>query len=536
MQRPVLVILVILQAAFVGLVQAEAKTCSVRYLSAEHVYLDSGSNEGLVAGMKVKLVRGGKVFAELEVVYSAGHSASCLVLHQEGELKAGDTVLYEPMKDLPLVEVEAKVDSIPLARTRETWVEPPSKQVMKELKMRGSLALQWDHSSDGGDRDLQTDLLSLPFRIRLEHPDQNWTIRARGSFRQIKRTGFSSSTPASEWRNRIREISVLREDSQLDWNFAFGRISSRATASAGPFDGINISRSLGKGLRLGSFFGYSPRWEDYGFSTDDRVSGMSLQFKKYSTQGNRLDVLLSGVGRYHQGQVSREYLVMTTTWSNASGLSLLQSSELDINRQWRKTAANESSLELSSLALTGRYRFNRRYSMNLGFDNRQPVRTWETKYLPDSLFVDAGRRGWRAGLAIRFAKGRRLNLRGSIRSDERIGQDTKSWNGRLYLPNFPVVGLNTDASVRGFSGPWLSGLSPVLGVGKSTRSGLRLRLEGGNYAYTSRTGNEGRSNHWLKFLISKDLNRHWSVAADFRQDWGEDIKGQRWFLEMRRRF
>ena len=536
MQRLVLTLLIVCLSSG-ALAQVEENTCAVRYLSAEHVYLDEGTTAGLAIGTQVDLLRDGKVFAQLEVVYAAGHSASCVVLHQEKEIKPGDTGVYETPKEAPVSPAVVSTDSIPAPRTRATFV-PSQKttRVDSGLKMRGSLALQWDHTNDSSDRQLQTDLLSMPFRIRIGRPDQSWTFRARGSLRHIGRNGFSASTETSEWRNRIREAALLRDNHKLAWNYSLGRISTRATASAGPFDGLSVSRSLSSSLRLGGFFGFSPRWEDYGFSTDDRVSGLSLQYERYSTKGNRLDVLLSGVGRYHQGEVSREYMVLTTTWSNPTGLSLLQSSELDFNRHWRKEAPGVSTVELSSLALTGRYKINPRFSINLGYDDRQPIRTWETRSLPDSLFSNAGRLGWRGGLSVRLNQGRSLNLGASLRSDERLGADTKSWNGRLYWPNFLATGLNTDASIRGFNGPWLSGYSPILGLGKSTRSGLRLRLEAGHYAYTGHLDSESRSNNWLKFLISKDLHQRWSVAADFRQDWGDDIQGQRWFLELRHRF
>jgi len=258
MQRFTMVILIFCLAASAGRVRAEESTCTVRYLSAEHVYLDTGSNEGLVVGSKVMLTRGGKAFAELEVVFAAGHSSSCLVEHREGEIKAGDTGLYEPVKEISTSTVVAVVDSVPPPRTRETWTQSQGRQVDNHLKMRGSVALQWDHSNAGPDRELQTDLVSIPFRVRIQKPDQNWIFRARGSLRHITRNGYSSGIPGKEWRNRIREVALLWGDHRLAWNFALGRISTRATASAGPFDGVNISRDLGLGLRLGAFFGFSP--------------------------------------------------------------------------------------------------------------------------------------------------------------------------------------------------------------------------------------------------------------------------------------
>ncbi|MCP4290239.1 MAG: hypothetical protein GY780_00215 [bacterium] len=536
MQRLILALLISSLLVSVSHAQEQPNTCLVRYLSAEHVYLDSGTKAGLAVGTIVAIMRRGNTIAELEVVFAAGHSASCRILNQVQEIKTGDTGVFKSSGETSTTIAPAEPDSLLPPRTRKTWVSPAKAQHKPAVIVRGSMAMQWDHSNDSTERSLQTDLLSVPFRVLVENPNQAWAFRARGNFRHISRDGFSNSTESKEWRNRIREVALLRNNRQLAWHFALGRITTRATASAGPFDGLSVSRKMSDHFRLGAFFGYSPRWEDYGFSTDDQISGANLQFKKYSLSGNRLDVLLSGVGRYHAGEISREYLVMTTTWSTVSGLSLLQSGELDINRKWRKDAENVSSVELSSLALTGRYRYNRRFSFNLGYDDRQPVRTWETQSLPDSLFKDAGRRGWRGGISIKLNQGRSFNLRGSLRSDERTGTDTKSWNGRIYWPNFLKSGFNTDASLRGFTGPWLTGFSPVLGLGKSTRSGLNFRLEGGHYSYNGQLHNEQRSNNWLKILISKNLQQHWSLTADYRQDWGDDVHGQRWFLEMRYRF
>jgi hypothetical protein len=40
----------------------------------------------------------------------------------------------------------------------------------------------------------------------------------------------------------------------------------------------------------------------------------------------------------------------------------------------------------------------------------------------------------------------------------------------------------------------------------------------------------------VKAGVARDLSARWSVAADYRHDWGDDIAGRRWFLELRHRF
>jgi hypothetical protein len=106
----------------------------------------------------------------------------------------------------------------------------------------------------------------------------------------------------------------------------------------------------------------------------------------------------------------------------------------------------------------------------------------------------------------------------------------------LFLPDWPLARLQLDAMMRGFSGPYLTGWSPMLGGAYVWRSGLRLRLEGGYYHYANDLAASARDNTWLKLGLSHALTRRWSVAADYRHDWGDDIAGRRWFLELRHRF
>ena len=90
--------------------------------------------------------------------------------------------------------------------------------------------------------------------------------------------------------------------------------------------------------------------------------------------------------------------------------------------------------------------------------------------------------------------------------------------------------------MRGFEGPYLSGWAPRLGATRSTSGGLRLRLEGGYYEYSGSVGDDQRSNTWVRGGVARDITRHWSVGGDYRRDWGDDIAGNRWFLEARYRF
>ena len=513
---------------------AEEAECGVRYLSADHVYLDTGSGGGLVVGMTVQVVRDGQALAELEVVFTAEHSASCKIISNVGEIRPGDRVVYDAASPATAPPVAA-VAGESRRRTRADFDKDAGVVSASGPVLSGTIALQWGHTDETADRGLETNLYSLPFRVRVARLGNMLEFRARGSVRRIQRSGYYSSTLDREWRNRIQEVALVRDGRDLDWHFAVGRVGIRYTAAAGPFDGLSFNHRVGGGIRLGAFGGFAPEWGNLGFGTDDHLAGVTFHLNHRGGAGGILDLVVAGVGRYRKGEISREYVTMTTTWNTGRRLSLLQAAEFDINRGWRKDAA-DAGLTVSSLALTGRYRFSRRIDVNLGYDDRKPVRTWETKSLPDELFTNAGRIGWRAGVNLRSAAGLGLNLSGTLRDDDRTGDTSTSWNARFYAPNWPLKRLSLNASVRGFDGPYLSGWAPMLGATKTTAGGLRLRLEGGYYEYAGSMGDQQRSNTWFKLGAARDLSAHWSVSADYRNDWGDDIAGRRWFLELRHRF
>ena len=516
-----------------GMARGAEVNCTIKYLSAEHVYLDTGSVGGLETGLKGQVIRDGAAIGEIEIVFVAERSASCTIISQVQDFVAGDTVLFEIDEAEP--ETITEPAPAPRVRTRVSGSGSSSRRPAGGIRWRGSLALQWDHGEEANDRKLTTDMFRLPFRVRADDVWNGFAFHARGSLRRIERDGFSASTPTGEWRNRIQEVALVREDRELDWHVALGRISTRATATAGPFDGLALSRRVTANSRVGVFGGFAPEWGDLGFGTDDHLLGANYHLSRRGDDGRMLDLLLSGIGRYRSGEISREYVTMTTSWRGTQGLSLLQAAEVDINRGWRSDAGAKSVV-LSSIALTGRYRFNAAATVNLGFDNREPVRTWESRSLPDSLFEDAGRKGWRAGVNLKPLKRLSIYASGSLRTDDRTGDNVTSWQVRAYAPGLVANRVSVFASLRGFDGPWLSGFAPSAGASKAFRSGLSLRLEGGYYDYTGAIDNSSRSNSWLALGAEKDLTSRLSLSAEYRNDWGDDIEGRRWFLELRHRF
>jgi len=252
--RAVFLVFLLVVLAHSAAAGAEEVTCGVRYLSAEHVYLDAGSGAGLSVGMTARVVREGQAIAELEVVFTAEHSASCRIVSSSAEILAGDHVVYEVAEMAPAVVVAP-----PPQRTRAGFETEAQVVSRKGPSVSGSIALQWDHTDETADRGLETNLYSLPFRVRVSRLGNMMEFRARGSVRRIQRSGYYSSTPDKEWRNRIQEVALVRDGRELDWHFGPG--------ARRPRTGLAFLRGPGRWAlhfrsRAFRWFEYqSPRWQ-----------------------------------------------------------------------------------------------------------------------------------------------------------------------------------------------------------------------------------------------------------------------------------
>lgn len=535
MPRAARVCLLGMLCALPAVAGAQESRCEVRYLSADHVYLDAGTAAGLAMAQEVRVMRDGTEIAVLEVVYAAEHSASCRVVSSVGEIKLGDTVLFQPAPAAtpPAIAPPAAVAEPAPGRRRAPSGRRETTPVTG-ARVEGAIGMAWDHAG-GGDIDLRSDFVSVPFRLRARDLAGGLELRARGSLRRIMRDGYGL-TPRAEWRNRILEVALVQDDPARDWNIAAGRINSRVAAVAGPFDGVRFDRRVAAGWRVGGFAGLAPSWQDLGFGTDDRVAGVTVAAVRQVGAGGLLDVLLAATGRYHRGEVSREVVSMATTL-RLGDVNVVQSAELDVNRRWRRDAVGRGA-DLSSLALTARWQATRDLALSLGYDDREPVRTWETRALPDSLFTDAGRRGLSAGANLRGHGGRNLDVRGSVRHDERTRDDVASGSVRVFLPALPTTNLDLDLALRAFDGPYLSGWSPTIGLTCRANRDLDLRVDAGHQVTTSasRFGHENRSYGWVRLGGRQQILNDWTVGLEYERDGGDDVTGDRWLVEWRRRF
>ncbi len=515
--------------------RAEERRCRVRYVSAEHVYLDAGRAAGLETGLTVQLQRDGALVAELTVVFVAEYSASCRMEATESAPRPGDEAVYETITAADPSGDEATAPPDPARRRRPAADGPdrPRTPVGAALRVTGSVALDWEGEVGDDDAPGHTSP-GVSYNLRLRGLGDGLELRARGSHRFLSRARSGPTPPDDAWRHRFRELALVREGDDHAWDFAVGRVGVRAAAAAGPFDGLSVGRRLSASWRAGLFAGFDPGWREIEPATNDRLAGVSLAYRKRGDDGGTLRMDLAGVGRYHGGEVSREYLALSGGWRDGGRWSVHHAAQLDWNRGWRK-ARDGRTWRLGNVMLSARCRVDDRLILDAGLDDREPVRDWRHRSLPDSLFRDAGRRGARAGVTWRPADGLRARLSGALRRDDRDGTDTKSCRAELSLRDWPRPAVDLAFSLRGYAGPRLSGWAPRVSLTLDTHRAGRLRCEGGLSSYTAEGLSDRRTNRWLGAAWDRDLARRWSLALDYRREWGTDPGGHRWYASLRRR-
>ena len=509
---------------------AAAREFKVRYLSADFVYLDAGTVDGLAPGDTLLVSRRGERVATLAVAHAAEHSASCRVLAASTAVQPGDAV--RPLRDgpVPVAAVNAPSPRAPAPTVEPTPIPEPSGPPW--ARTSGYVALQWYRFADRGASGLDYDqpTLRLNFRAR-KLWGKDLTFQMRGRARHDGRSRrYNETIPADEWSNRVYALSLAYDNPDAVVSWQAGRIVSNALAATGPVDGALLEARLSPTLRAGAFGGFLPDWSSTAPRGSLRKYGLFLNAAGGEYGAPRWSAALAGTAEYHGSTVSRQYLFLRNDWQSGRRWSLFQSWEIDLNNGWRRTPGT-AAVELSNVYLSAGYRPGGRTALSVSYDNRRSYRTWDNRALPDSLFDAAFRTGLRANLHARLGAGWTGSAGGGWRHRQGEADDTWSWHGSLTRDDFMVGRVRLTAQVAGFSGPWADGFNPSLQLQKAFLAGHLIGLSGGVYLYTSTAGGDRRQNRWARIDGTRYLTTRFFLSGQYERDWGDDVEGDRFLAE-----
>jgi hypothetical protein len=525
---------------------------TVKYRSASSAYLDAGRAEGLDVGDRLRVVAGTTTIAELEVAYVADLSASCKVLSETRPVQAGDVARLvasaararktddgETGAASAATSPATAAPAAPSVASGTRAARSPSRPPWGRLRGAASFGYlrSWDHTSSALDFQQRTarlglgvdDIAGQPLRFRL---------RAR-SRQDVRARTLSTRTPQNERADRLYELTLRYEPLGEPVAVELGRIGMYRFVGIGYLDGAIVRLRPRPGVQVGAFGG---RRIEIAGSSFDGIGRSYGAFVRLVPAGRYVrggyDVLLAYARDNAEGDVSREYLSLESSFGNGSRWSLFQRAELDLNRGWRQELTGKG-YQLSNISLSGNLRLTRSAWAFLSYDGRRNYRYSRNRLVPEEVFDDLLHQGLRAGVNI--------NRPGGFGATAGFGMSLKepdprhpelniagaySFNAGLRHANLFSSGLSAGLNGSGFTNGYADGGLVSANLGWSLGRGHMMDLSYGYSLYRVIQTAQSRNTQWLRFLGRAQLTRWLYVLGDLEYDAGDDLEGPRVFLEL----
>jgi hypothetical protein len=554
MKRFLLIFLILVPAA----VQAQPGSApfSVRYRTADTIYLDSGKASGIDVGDRLEVVRSGTVIATIEVIFAADRSASAKVLTESQPIQTGDRVRLlgeaapPPPPEDPRIETPEPSPTPSGERSYEV-----TRSRLSRTHVTGAVTFDWETFSNGSDEERSFDRtvgrLNLRVRDIAGTPLQ---LRLRASSLEVTREGelgVGGGLLSTDSRDRLYEAALIWDEPDGRFAVRAGRLGTSPFIGLGYLDGVLAEGRLGAGFALGALYGRRPDLEELGFQSTGQKLGAFVRFEprnqvQESERADRdMGLLLAGIREEGDLGISREYVTLESRFGRGSRWSFFQHAELDLNTDWREQLANDqATLSTFSFTALGRVTSNGRLAIT--YDRFERFFTEEDRFLPDELFD----RLWRQGLRVSWQTGRpeglNLSFQGGLRRreegivDPRLdlfeGRETYSLGLGMYHPRLPGLGVSIGTNVMGYTSYSAEGLLVNARVGRRLGAGHEISVSLGGNAYRT-AFEEQRTLAWGRAALWLELPLDLFGQAEFEVLTGDDdLQGQRLRLGLGYRF
>jgi hypothetical protein len=524
----------------------------VRYVTADAVYFNGGSADGVRPGDYFWVMQNGQKILLLKVKYVATHSACGLLKKEDGEaigndvaIKIDDAILcIIPQQEfLARTEPTAQPAATPRAgspqKKTRVLAAAPKRRANRPKKvdnvLNGQISLQSFGQKDRNPQQFDFLESSAYLRLDFERPaglPLRLTARARSSrnYRQIG-TNRTEQQPAL---HRVYEIALEYNSSASPVELAVGRTLRYELRGAGYLDGLVLGYRVNEIWKAGVFAGAQPDLYRYEFRADQKKLGGFVQMKTAPGKSAEINFGATAIGQYIRQQVSREYLAAQVDFNAARQLYLVQYFEIDFNRKWRRRMS-ASALDLSNAYFNATYYPRPSISFGASYDARRLVRTWETHSIVDSLFDQALRQGWRASVAFQPTALVRLALDGGLQKQKGM-PNGYSANVSANVANLWRSGIGINARLSYFSSGLSAGYYPGLDLSRSFFGVIYATLGGGAYIYRMGNGAPAQSNPWERLRLDANLTRRFCLSSTIENFHGDTMKFARGFVDLGLRF
>jgi len=521
-----------------------ASPLRVTYVTSSTVYVNGGRAEGLAEGMVLKVVRGGQLVAELAVEFVAEHSASCRIVRALGQVQAQDEVVLAsatpPPTPTPTPPAEPAPPAPPPAASSSAQVASVQPQAGpapgRHTQVAGSLTVgSRAVSATGG---VSSD--ERYGRVFLRVADLGGApleLRVRGSFLEANWRASTAARSSRTSNNRLYELAFLWRPEGERLRLEGGRLTSGPFTAMGYTDGILAQVRLVGGLWFGAFGGKVVDFANSEHSGGRRWGGF-FRYAKDAQQGRGFaEVVLGGVSeRAANGQPSRDFLTLESRLGGSRRWWVFQRLEVDLNRGWRREVAGSSS-QVTNGAFGASLTISQRLRLGASYDQRRNYLTWDTRPLPEEVFLRYFREGGRVSLDWDGPRGWRASLAGGWEKATSRASATNSLYAAISQSRAFGLPLALALDANTYSGGELSGWVANVRTRWYFPGGHDLGLTLGQSLVERKQGTvQRRRNGWARLSGNVQLLRGLYLYGEYEKRQGDDLQGDQGLLELVIRF
>lgn len=236
---------------------------------------------------------------------------------------------------------------------------------------------------------------------------------------------------------------ALKYDINESTSVTGGRKINSRIANIGAIDGLQFLKQFNN-FYAGAVVGFRPDYKNYGFNPN------LLEYGAYVGQNNTVkngfvQTSLALFEQRNNGNTDRRFAYFQHSNSAIKNLNIFASFELDLYKL--ENDQPKSTIDLTGLYFSMRYRFSRRFSVFGSYDNRKNVIYYETfKSYANRVLQLASRQGLRVRINTRPFKYLMLGVNAGTRFQKNDLRSTNTING--FASYTKVPGLNASLSLN----------------------------------------------------------------------------------------
>ncbi len=518
-------------------------TYRVREVVSGAVYLDGGSGDGLVQGMRLKITRLApgdpqmkrREVAAVTVSAVALNSAVCEVKESAGAIQVGDEALLneEDAQVIQMVrssktirkylQVVSFTDGDPIEEELREYVpKPPLPEINR---VRGRVGFEQTVILDRASRvrTMEEGVVVRADMTRIGGTYWNFTGYWRGRVTSL--SGANSPQTLNDLLNRTYQIGFTYNNPNSRYVAGFGRYLLPWATSLSTLDGGYVARRLGKEVTAGVFAGSTPDPTAWNYDPNRQIAGTFVSFEHGAFDSIKFISTAGAAVTRNHWRPERQFLFFENTILLNTRLSIYHN--LEVDRLAKSLVADgRNSPRVARSFLTIRYQLVKRLSLDLSHNYFRDVPTFDTRLIGTGLLDNFLFQGFSGGFRLELP--RSAGLYASLGSSKR-DQDTRSalnYMGGFILPQFRYLPVRTDLRYSRFNSSFGSGDYESVTFSRQLGDRLRFDFQGGQQNVKSSFSSESRAryiNSNLDYLIGLHyiLGFGWTAYRGNVQDYDQ---------------